>query len=129
MIEADTGWRAYVVRTNPGAMELPAASRTFHIFNKSTGEAIIAIILDTLSEIYKQSPESICQHLELYVDSAARYDEARTESDVDPAEIKSRTIHLAIPELTWPKQWPHLFQAILYGKENGVTLRITSIRG
>jgi hypothetical protein len=129
MIEADTGWRAFVVRTNPGAIELPAASRTFHIFNKSTGEAIIAIILDTLCEIYKQSPESIYQHLELYVDSAARYDEARTEFDVDPAEIKTRTIHLAIPELTWPKQWPHLFRAILYGKEKNVALRISRIRG
>jgi hypothetical protein len=58
-----------------------------------------------------------------------KYDEASAEFDLDPADIRSRTIHLAIPELTWPKQWPYLFRAIIYGKENGVTVVITRIRG
>jgi hypothetical protein len=71
----------------------------------------------------------IYRDLEPYVDSAAKYAGACTEFDLEPAEIKSKTIHLAIPELTWPKQRPYLFRAILYDKENGVTLRITSIRG
>jgi hypothetical protein len=60
---------------------------------------------------------------------AAKYGERRAEFDLDPANIKSKTVHLAIPELTFPKQWPHLFRAIIYGKQNGVAVVITRIRG
>jgi hypothetical protein len=55
MVEVDHNWKSYLARTLPGATALSPASQTFHIFNSSTGEAIIAIILNTLSETYKQS--------------------------------------------------------------------------
>jgi hypothetical protein len=129
MVELDHNWKSYLARTLPGATALSTASQTFHIFNRSTGEAIIAIILNTLSETYKQNPQNIYRDLEPYVDLAAKYGGRRTKFDLDPADIRSKTIHLAIPELTFPKQWPYLFQAIIYGKENGVAVVITRIRG
>jgi hypothetical protein len=128
MVEEDHNWKSYLARTIPGATALSPASQTFHIFNNGTGEAIVAIILNTLSDAYKQNPQHIYRDLEPYVDLAAKYDERRTEFDLDPADIRSKTIHLAIPEFTYPKQWLYLFRAIIYGKENGIAVVITRIR-
>jgi hypothetical protein len=129
MVEADSNWKSFVARTTPGAVELSRAAKTFHVFNRNTGEAVIAIILDTLSEPYKENPQNIYRDLEPYIHVAAKYDEARTEFDLNPADIRSKTIHLAIPELSRPKQWPYLFRAIIHGKDNGVKVVITRIRG
>jgi hypothetical protein len=89
----------------------------------------MAIIFNTRSENYTECPQNIYRDLEPYVDLAAKYGAPGTEFDLDSADIRSKTIHLAIPEHTSPDQWLYLFRAIIYGKENGVTVVITRIRG
>jgi hypothetical protein len=54
--------------------------------------------------------------------------EPRVDSDLDLAKIQSKTIQLAIPEYTSPTQWRYLLRAIIYGKDNGVSILITRIR-
>jgi filamentous hemagglutinin len=63
-----------------------------------------------------------------YVDKVVNY-QPRSASELDPANIQTKTIQLAIPEYTSPEQWRYLLRAVIYGKENGVTVVITRIRG
>jgi filamentous hemagglutinin len=90
-------------------------------------EAISAKTMNTLSAAYIKNPQNIYNKVVSYVDDAVNY-EHRRESDVDPADIESKTIHLAIPEWTSPTQWRYLNRALVYGKDNGVKIVITRIR-
>jgi hypothetical protein len=62
-----------------------------------------------------------------YVEEAKNYVDEK-EFDVKPADIKSKTLYLAIPEYTSPAQWREILRAIIYGKDNGVSVVITRIR-
>jgi hypothetical protein len=83
--------------------------------------------MNTLSVSYIKNPQRIYWRMKGYVDATVDY-KPRTDFDVDPTEIESRTIHLAIPEYTSSTQWRYLFMSILYGRERGVSLVITRIR-
>jgi filamentous hemagglutinin len=107
---------------------LPPRSTGFDLFRDATGEAISAKTLDTKTMTYIRKPQEIFRKLRLYIDTAINYERIRI-SDLDPAEIQSKTVQLAIPEHTSPEQWRQLVRAIIYGKENGVTVVITRIRG
>lgn len=111
----------------PDAKELPPTSRTFDEFIATTGEAISAKTLNTLSVSYIKNPQGIYRRMKGYIDAAAD-DEPRWESDVNPALILSKTIQLAIPEYTSPTQWRYLYAAIIYGRERDVWVVITRIR-
>src|SRR5262249_29492262 len=117
----------YVEKENPDAVGLPPTSKAFDAFNPVTGEAISAKTLNTLSVTYIKNPQSIYGKVAGYVDQAADY-QPRARYDVDPTQIESKTIHLAIPEYTSSTQWRYLNQAIEYGKQRGVSIVITRIR-
>ena len=76
---------------------------------------------------YIRDPREIYRKVTRYADNTINY-ERRTKSGLDPEDIQSRTIHLAISEYTSPIQWRHLLRAIIYGKDNGVSILITRIR-
>jgi hypothetical protein len=120
-------WEDYVGEQNPDLIELPPNSKTFDHFNPKTREAISEKAMNTLSVGYIKNPQRIFTRLKSYVDDIVDY-EPRTDSDLDPANIESKTIHLAIPEYTSPTQWRYINRAIIYAKENGVTIVITRIR-
>jgi filamentous hemagglutinin len=61
------------------------------------------------------------------MNDAVNYEPYR-RSDLDPANIETKTLQLAIPEYTNPTQWRYINRAIIYGKENGVSIVITRIR-
>jgi hypothetical protein len=125
--DGDTGWEKYVARQNPNATRLRPGSTGFDLFEETTGEAISAKTLDTKTMTYIRNPQEIYRRVTRYVDKAVNY-EPRWVSDLDPAKIESRTIELAIPEYTSPEQWRYLLRAVIYGKENGVTVMITRIK-
>jgi filamentous hemagglutinin len=106
---------------------LPPKSTTFDHFKGATGEAISNKTLNTLSVSYIKNPESIYGKVAGYVDKAVNY-APRRSSDLDPKDIVSKTVHLAIPEYTNPTQWRHLLRAIIYGKDNDVSVVITRFR-
>jgi hypothetical protein len=125
--QGDTGWEAYVARQYPGAKRLRPGAKGFDVFDESTGEAVNAKTMNTQSMSYIRNPQQIFQKLQRYVDAAVNY-ERRTEAELDPAQIEIKTTELAIPEYTSPEQWRQLLRAIIYGKENGVTIVIKRIR-
>ena len=122
-----SGWEDYVGKENPDATSLPPNAKTFDQFNEKTGEAISDKTLNTVSTNNITTPERIYGQLRDYIDEIIDY-EPRGENDLDPAEIQSKTLQLAIPEYTSPTQWQYILRAIIYGKENGVTVVITRIR-
>lgn len=111
----------YLRRLRPG-------STTFDFMNDATGEAISDKTLNTLSVTYIKRPWKIYSRLEEYIDAAADYNKRRVGTDVDPESIRSRTIQLAVPEYTSPRQWQYLFRAVIYAKSRGVRMYITRIR-
>ena len=103
-------WREYVRKQLPGMKELGPKSETFHLFNPKSGEAISTQILHTLAPIYMANPQAIYSALKACVDAVADY-VPTSQDDLALAQIKSRTIHLAVPELTSPVQWRYLHRA------------------
>ena len=117
----------YIEKQDLNVEKLQDNSTTFDLANRAEGEAISAKTMNTLSAGYIKNPQSIYKNLKGYVDDAIDYERLR-ESDLVAADIKSKTIHLAIPEWTSPTQWQYLIRAIIYGKDNGVRIVITRIR-
>jgi filamentous hemagglutinin len=120
-------WEEYNDK-NSGVRKLDEYSTGFDQFNASTGEATDAKTLNTLSVSLIKRPQQILSRLKRYIHNLADYAPIKT-SDLDPADIKSKTIQLAIPEYTSPTQWRYLNLAIRYAREHGVSLVITRIRG
>ena len=127
MVDRDENWINYLQKVDPSATMLSQKSEVFDLFNHATGEAVSGRVLNTLSVNYMENPQRIFWSIKDHIDEAA-YNTPVVESDMDPAKIRSRTIHLAIRGLTSPAQWPYLFSAILHGKVSGVRLVITRIK-
>lgn len=126
--EGDTGWEKYLASLDPDAKLLPPGSTGFDLFKAATGEAISAKTLDTKTMSYIRKPQEVYRTVKGYVDDVFDY-EPRRDFDVDPALITSKTIQLAVPEQTSPTQWRQLLRAVIYGKDNGVKVVITRIKG
>lgn len=118
---------AYIEKENPDVVQLKPNATTFDLFDPITGEAISAKTMNTLSVTYIKTPQKIFSRLQLYVNEAVNY-EGYWQSDLNPAEIDSKSIYLAVPEWTSPTQWRQLLRALVYGKDNGVSIVITRIR-
>jgi hypothetical protein len=126
--QGSTGWQPYVASQVPEATPKAETSKAFDLFNEVTGEAISDKTMDTLTVARIRNPLSIYGKLKTYVDQAKDYDEPRVDSDIEPDEITSRTIQLAVPEYTSPRQWLYLNLGIGYGRRHGVSVVITRIR-
>jgi hypothetical protein len=114
-------------KEDPDVRRLRRGTKGFDYFDDETGEAISVKTLNTLSVSYIKNPQEIFNKVQKYVDAAVNYERFRS-SDPDPNDIQSKTIQLAIPEYTSPAQWRYINRAIIYAKENGVTIVITRIR-
>jgi filamentous hemagglutinin len=86
----------------------------------ATGEAISDKTLYTLTVARIKNPLSIYRKLKVHIDDARNYDDQRVDTDVPLARITSRTIQLAVPEFTSPRQWLYLNLGIGYGRRHGV---------
>jgi len=120
-------WEDYIASQTPNTKKLVVGATGFDLFNPQTSEAISAKTLNTLSASYVKNPQSIFRKVRDYINDTLDYEPSR-DSDLDPAEIQSRTLHLAVSEYTSPTQWRYLLRAIIYGKDNGVSVVITRIR-
>lgn len=126
--QGSRGWQPYVANQIPDATPKPETSKVFDLFNQITGEAISDKTMNTLTVARINNPLSIYRKLKTYVDLAENYDEPRVDSDVPPAKITSKTIQLAVPEYTSPRQWLYLNLGIGYARRHGVLVVITRIR-
>jgi hypothetical protein len=126
--QGSEGWQPYVASQMPDATRLPETSKAFDHFNEYTGEATSDKTMNTLTVARIKNPLSIYRKLKTYVDLAASYDEPHVDTDVPPAKITSRTIQLAVPEYTSPRQWLYLNLGIGHARRRGVSVVITRIR-
>ncbi len=117
----------YIIGEYPDAVRLRSNSKTFDIYNTPAEEAISAKTMNTLSVSYIKNPQQIYWKIKRYVDAAADY-EPRTDFDLDPGTIRSKTIHIAIPEYTSPRQLRYLSRGKRCGTERNVSVVITRIR-
>jgi filamentous hemagglutinin len=120
-------WRDYVCKQLPGVKDLGPESKIFHLFNPTSGEAISTETLYTLAPGYIGNPQAICDDLKVYIDAVADYAPA-SQNDLALVQIKSKTIHLAVPERTSPVQWRYLFRAERYANHRNVSMIVTQIR-
>ena len=125
--EQGHSFEVYIARERSDLELLPRNSKTFDLFGSTTGEAVSAKTVSTLSVGYIKRPERLYWLLKRYIDSAADY-EPRPSIDLDPQKIKSKTLHVAISEHTSPMQLRYLRRAKRYGVERGVSVEITEIR-
>ena len=125
--EQGHSFEVYIARERSDLELLPRNSKTFDLFGSTTGEAVSAKTVSTLSVGYIKRPERLYWLLKRYIDSAADY-EPRPSIDLDPQKIKSKTLHVAISEHTSPMQLRYLRRAKRYGLERGVSVEITDIR-
>jgi hypothetical protein len=79
----------------------------------------------TVSLIKK--PQGILSRLKGYINEREDYVPIKS-SDLDSDLIQSKTIQLAVPQYTSPKQWLYLNLAVRYARDHGVSLVITRIR-
>ncbi len=126
---ADQGktWEDYLAKTL-AAKRLHSLSKAFDFFKPEVREAISAKTLNTLSMVYIRNPRKIFEKLKTYIDTAADYWQPRGDIDLDPKDIESKTLHLAVHGYTSPMQWRYLHAAFAYGKKRGVSVVITRIR-
>jgi len=117
----------YLEIENPDLMRLKPKATGFDLFNQVTKEAISAKTMNTLSISYIKRPQKIYETVTGYVNKAVNYKRVK-QIDLDPADIDSKSIYLAIPEWTSPIQWRYLMRAIIYGKDNGVSVMIIRVR-
>jgi CDI toxin restriction endonuclease-like domain len=124
--EQDGGWAPYISRQDPGVRLLRQGSTGFDLVRDGTGEAISAKTLDTVTVSRIKRPQQLFSTVKRYVHAAENY-QPRRYDDLDPEEIRSKTIQLAIPRYTSPAQWRYLELSIRYARERGISLVITRI--
>jgi filamentous hemagglutinin len=125
-LEQGIPWEYFLDKVIPGIRKLPAGSKTFDRYYEAEREAISDKTLNTLSVYYIKKPQRIYGTLKRYVDATTKY-KPRAQSDLDPANIDKKSIHLAVPDFTSSEQWHHVMRAILYARERKVTLVVTRI--
>jgi len=126
-LESRKNFELNIKKQDPNVKKLVDNSTTFDLFNPTTGDATSAKTLNTLNFTYINDPRKIYKKVAGYVDAAVNYERIK-ESDIDASLIESKTLQLAIPEWTSSTQWQHLYRAVVYGKDNGVSVVITRIR-
>ena len=116
----------HLAETIPGATKLPPGSKTFDLHVEESGEAIGAKTLNTTAFSYAKTPKKIYGRLKGYIDAVANYTPRPRDLQLD--QIKSKTIHLAIPESTSPGQWKYIDRSIRYANSRGISMKVTRIR-
>ena len=64
------------------------------------------------------------------IDAAANFTEAELSGvPLDASMIASRELDVAVPSRTTPAQWAQIDKAIEYGQSQGVTVKVSVIKG
>jgi hypothetical protein len=120
-------WETYGDEHIENAQKLHPNATGFDQFNYSIGEATDTKTLNTLTVSRIKKPQSILSDLKGYINDREDYVPIKS-FDLDPELINSKTIHLAVPQYTSPKQWLYLNLAVRYARDHGLSLVITRIK-
>jgi len=124
-------WESYLTMQLPAGSRLPPGFQVFDFLVPGTNTAISAKTLDTLTPAKLANPSQVYHSLKGNVDAIALFDKPASLRGVTirPQDIKVRELRVAVPEGTTPAQWKQIQRAIEYGKQNGVTVRVTRVKG
>ncbi|KTS91793.1 hypothetical protein NS376_23620, partial [Pseudomonas oryzihabitans] len=122
-------WEDYLESQLPAKTRLPPNFKTFDFYDPSTGTAISAKTLDTLTDAKLSKPSQVYSSLKKNIDDVAKFDGYELSSQPLTNEmIVNREVRVAIPAGTTAEQWVQINKAIAYGKSTGVKLMITVVK-
>lgn len=124
-------WEDILEPNMPPGSRLPEGFTTFDFFDDVTGVAVSAKTLDTTTLAKYNTPSAVYSSIKGNIDSVVRFSKPASKGGriVDPVDIKAREVHLAVPTSTTAAQWVQIRRAIEYGKQQGVTVKVTPVNG
>ncbi|WP_255556772.1 hypothetical protein [Sodalis sp. dw_96] len=121
-------WESFVGKQLPAGSRLPQNYKTFDYFDIDTGVAVSVKTIDTTTSSKIANPKQIYTSLKGNIDATISFDGySLSGTTIKPGQITAREVIVAIPEATTKAQWEHINQAIKYGEDNGVTLKIIKV--
>ncbi|PRH23991.1 hypothetical protein C6T53_18205 [Burkholderia multivorans] len=115
----------------PAGSRLPPNFKTFDFYDIETRTATSAKTLDTTLQSRVTNPQQVYASVKSNIDAMLNYDKPYTllGTRVDPAQIVSKELQLAVPEQTNAVQWEQINRAIQYGESQGVKVVVTTVKG
>ncbi|HWE73778.1 MAG TPA: hypothetical protein VG328_11510 [Stellaceae bacterium] len=126
--EQGAEWENKYGELTPNARRLVPGSTGFDYSIDNLGEAVDTKTLNTLTVSRIERPQQILSTLKGYINKRGEDYTPNRETDLDPDDIESKTIQLAVPQYTSPTQWLYLNLATRYARDHGISLVITRIR-
>jgi hypothetical protein len=123
-------WEDYLAANKmPAGSRLPPKFKTFDFYDQASGTATSAKTLDTATGSKVTDSAELSKSLVKSIDAAADFTGAsKGRTKLDPSQIKSRAIEVAIPVTTTPDQMEQINAAVRYGKGLGVTVNVTKTK-
>ncbi|WGS43445.1 hemagglutinin repeat-containing protein [Burkholderia sp. JSH-S8] len=124
-------WENYLETKMPAGSRLPPNFKTFDFYDIETRTATSAKTLDTTLQSRVTNPQQVYASVKGNIDAMLNYDKPYTllGTRVDPAQIVSKELQLAVPEQTNAVQWEQINRAIQYGESQGVKVVVTTVKG
>lgn len=129
--EAKQNLISSIVAGVPAGSRLPPNFKTFDFYDIETRTATSAKTLDTTLQSRVTNPQQVYASVKSNIDVMLNYDKPYTPlgTRVDPAQIVSKELQLAVPEQTNAVQWEQINRAIQYGESQGVKVVVTTVKG
>ncbi|WJV51942.1 VENN motif pre-toxin domain-containing protein [Prodigiosinella aquatilis] len=122
-------WEDYVGKALPENARLPQNFKTFDYYDPMTRTAVSAKSMDTQTMAKLANPNQVYSSIKGNIDAAAKFDSyTLSRRTLDSSMITSREVQLAVPTATTSAQWTEINRAIEYGKNKGVTVKVTQVK-
>ncbi|WP_261373618.1 endonuclease toxin domain-containing protein [Yersinia rohdei] len=123
-------WENYVGAQLPANSRLPPNFKTFDYYNPISRTAISVKTLDTTTAARVANPRQIYSSLKGNIDAVAEFKKHfLSDQRLTSSMISHREIQLAVPANTTTAQWLEINRAVEYGKNKGINVQVTQVKG
>ncbi|CNF05627.1 Uncharacterised protein [Yersinia rohdei] len=123
-------WEDYVGKNYPTDSRLPPNFKTFDYYNPISRTAISVKTLDTTTAARVANPRQIYSSLKGNIDAVAEFKKHfLSDQRLTSSMISHREIQLAVPANTTTAQWLEINRAVEYGKNKGINVQVTQVKG
>ena len=107
---------------------LPPNFKTFDFWNQDRGIATSIKTLNTGATTYTKDPKQIYYKIRGYVNKTLDFKgDPKNVGFIDVSKIRTRNVHVGIPENTTARQMEEIMKAVDYGKLNNVNVIIRKV--